>query len=154
MTPKEFRRDVLPRVLEAWERGCFCSSPAFVRLVSLDLGPVALADAQVLIREIIEKRFQQDGPTDDHHSGDAVHRYSCPQCATKCEVIWEQFSINMDRSFVRWITPRVGDEPTVPYLVGFYGHGTPDHVEGFVRTASADQFLSSITRAGRSEPSG
>jgi hypothetical protein len=145
VTPEDFRRDTLPLVVEAWQRHCFCRNAGFQRMTALDLGPNALADAQILIHDIIEQRFSSDGPWAGA-SGERARTFHCPQCNAKCVVVSEDFSINMHRSYVRWSTPHsVGAKS--PYLIGFYGFSPPNHLDGFQRVRSPTEFLSELTRS-------
>jgi hypothetical protein len=139
MTPEEFRRTVLPRILDAWDSRCFCRSEAFIRLVSLDLGSSALADAQILIHEIIEKRFVEKASVDKPAGRDG-RSFTCPQCGTTCVVVWEQLSSAMDALHVEWPSAVVASG-AVPYLVGFYGHEPPDEVDGLIRTRDPEVLL-------------
>ena len=66
MTPDEFHHSILPTILTAWERGCFCHSPGFLKLVSFNfedygIGPMAVVDSEILIAEIIGRRFVREG---------------------------------------------------------------------------------------------
>jgi hypothetical protein len=143
LTPAEFRRDVLPRLLSAWEKACFCESDAFKRLTSFEMGSAAaLADGQIIIAELISKNFSADGDLEDRNF-EQVQRYVCPQCGSKCEVIWEQFSINMDRDYVVWGSPPTPASEAL-FVIGFYGVDPPDQVPGFKRADSIGQFVDSL----------
>jgi hypothetical protein len=147
MRPEVFTAEVLPLVVQAWERRCFCSAPGFQKLMSFDFSrygstPVALYDLEAIGTELIEKRFKKlSEPTRDPRSGKNRHSRECPQCATRCDVVWEQYSINFDCTYYEWNLPR----PVVPgtYLVGFYGfQGNwlfPDYREG-----TREQFFDAI----------
>jgi len=125
MTPQEFSGEVLPRVVSAWERMCFCSSPGFVKLMSFDFSrygttPVALYDQEALGDEIITKRFTRiTEPVPDPRSGTNRHIRQCPACGRRCEVVWDQYSINFDRAYYDFGQAEVAIQGI--YLVGFYG---------------------------------
>lgn len=104
MTPDEFRHRVLPTVLASWERGCFCRTPGFLKLVSFkfeDYGvaPMAVVDSEILIAEIIGKRFPREGQL-TYGVAERVQAYRCPQCNARCQATYEDYSISMYRSFV------------------------------------------------------
>jgi hypothetical protein len=143
MPPDEFRRDVLPLVVEAWTRRCFCDSTAFTRMVSTELGPNALADAQILIQDIIQELFLPEGRWTTQN-GEQSRPFCCPQCGAKCLVLWEDFSINMSRSYVRWVSTPAPRGARTPYLIGFYGYSPPQHIEGFHRVRSPAEFVTEL----------
>ena len=124
MTPDEFRHRVLPTVLASWERGCFCRTPGFLKLVSFkfeDYGvaPMAVVDSEILIAEIIGKRFPREGQL-TYGVAERVQAYRCPQCNARCQATYEDYSISMYRSFVLFENAPEKASTGI-YLVGLYG---------------------------------
>lgn len=144
---EDFRQHILPKVLERWAQHCFCSNAGFVRMVSLDLGPTALADAQILIDELIRERFVQDGPL-EYRNSESIQQYRCPQCGSRCRVHWEQFSIHMDRSYIEWLSLPEPVGAKSFYLLGFYGYSLPRRIDGFQKVDSPDEFIEELSRHG------
>ena len=104
MTPDEFRDRVLPRIVTAWDAHCLCQSPGFRKLLSFnfrDYGrrTIGLADAEILIQEIIRRTFIRQGePTSDQ--GELAQVYLCPQCGGSCTELYAEFSVSMYHSCV------------------------------------------------------
>ena len=147
LTPVEFHRDVVPLLRAAWENACFCNREAFKRLTSFEMGSAAaLADGQIIINEIIRKKFSADGPLEDRDF-EQMQRYVCPQCGSRCQVFWEQFSIKMDRHYAIWPSPPARSSEAL-FIVGFYGFDPPAQVAGFKRADSVDQFIDSLVEFG------
>ena len=143
LTPEAFRRDVMPQLLSAWGKACFCRSSAFKCLTSFDMGSAAaLADGQIIIADLIQKRFLKDGALEDR-SYEQVQRYVCPQCNSRCQVFWEEFSVNMDRHYVVWDAPPARSSEAF-FVVGFYGFDIPAQVPGFRRAGTIDQLVDSV----------
>ena len=147
MTPDEFRSEVLPQILTAWERGCFCPAPGFRKLVSFDfrdyaIGPVGLADSEILIDSIIRQQFTTLSQLDDSEVSEISTTYQCPNCGATCTEIYAEFSISMYRSTVRFD----GGSPAADeglYLVGFYGFNREEfaRIDDFRRTESVEEFV-------------
>lgn len=151
MTPAEIRREVFPELIRAWKRRCFCASPGFQKLISFDfrdydiIGPVGLADTEILIDEIIRERFTK-AKRHQSRTSDEWPDYICPQCGAKCSVGWEDFSISMNRSVAQFD----GDFPqseTGLYLVGFYGFDRSEfaRIKDFRQTVDAEEYRRFIT---------
>jgi len=148
LTPAEFHRDVVPLLRSAWDSACFCNSEAFKRLTSFEMGSAAaIADGQIIINEIIRKKFSADGALEDTNF-EQMQRYVCPQCGSRCQVFWEQFSIKMDRYYVVWASPPALLSEAL-FIIGFYGFDPPDQVRGFRRADSIDQFVAALAHGER-----
>ena len=150
MTPDEFRETVLPPLMAAWEQQCFCANPGFRKLLSFDfrqyeIGPVGLADAELLINAIIWERFTRQGEPDSA-AGEATQSYTCPQCGAVCTEVYSEFSINMHQSTVTF-----HDAPAPEceglYLVGYFGFRRDDFakVNDFRQAASVEEFTQALT---------
>ena len=149
MTPHEFRASVLPQIVTAWGRQCFCSNPRFQKLLSFNfrhygIGPSALADAEILIDTIIRKRF-----TPQHeaisHQGEITQAYKCPQCEATCTEVFAEFSINMYQSTVTYdLNPVLASHGL--YLVGFYGFDKEDFkkISDFQLASTIDDFTGQL----------
>lgn len=153
MTPQEFHEQVLPLVVREWDAHCFCASPGFRKLVSFHfgdygIGPAALADSEILIAELILARFLREGEPRSRLA-EVTLTCVCPQCRATCEVVWEQFSIHMDHSFVRFPDGPAPAEVGF-YLTGFLGFQRDElqEIPDFVMTASPGEFLRQLKSAG------
>ena len=149
MTPAEFNKTVFPKVLAAWQVGCFCGSPGFRKLLCLqfqDYGicPVGLADAEILISAIIQQRFRLQGESRSG-DGEALQDFQCPQCSASCRVRSSEFSISMSQTTVTFAeaAPSVA---TGLYLVGFYGFQQRDfeRIGDFRPAADPDAYLEQL----------
>lgn len=146
MTPEEFRNEVLPRLISSCETRCLCSSPAFRKLIRFDfrdygIGPVGLADAEILIDELIRQKMTPTSPSQTHAGVDS-QTYTCPRCGAACTVDWEDFSINMARSVARFDGAPTR-APAALYLVGFYGFDADEFamVTDFEQAMQVEEFL-------------
>ncbi len=151
MTPDEFQKRIVPTVVAAWERKCFCRSPGFRKLASFNfedygIGPVALVDSEILIQEIIRGRCTRDGePTNDGH-GTTFQAYRCPRCGARCRETYAEYSISMYRSFVLFDNaPKTASSGV--YLVGFYGFTQADFakVHDFRPTSDEAEFMNTLS---------
>lgn len=149
MTPDEFRQDVLPRIVASWSQTCFCANPGFRKLLSFDfrdydIGPTGLADSEILIDELIRKRFIQTSDSESRPSH-IIQAYQCPQCRATCRVMIEEFSISMYRSTVAFNGHPSRDGEGL-YLVGFYGFKRDDFemIHDFRRAESIEPFTQHI----------
>ena len=155
MTPDEFRESVLPAIEKAWQDQCLCDSPVFRKLVSFNfddygVGPTGLADAEILIDEIIRKKFEKTGDVTEEISS-ISQRFRCPRCGSACTEFWREFNINMSFSHVLFDKqPKRSDDAY--YLVGFFGFARHDfaNVSDFHRSPSTDDFLQRLITANRS----
>jgi hypothetical protein len=59
-------------------------------------------------------------------------------------VFWEDFSINMNRAYVQWLSVPAPRGARTPYLIGFYGFSPPSHVDGFHRVQSSEEFITEL----------
>ena len=146
MTPDEFHETVVPEVIAAWQQHCFCASPGFQKLLSFDfrdygIGPVALADAEILIDVIIRQRFARVGEAISG-PGETIQDQICPKCQRRCTVRYDEFSINMARATVVFANP-LTRATNGKYLVGFYGFKQDDFakVHDFQKVATCQEFL-------------
>jgi hypothetical protein len=173
MTPDDFQRTVVPDVIASWERRCFCANPGFRKLLSFNfedynpklrepsslnwltigwlwfrtrrhIGPLALADSEILGTEIIIKRFTRlEGPPAHPRSSEHFATYRCPRCAAICCGYSEQYSINMDRTYFLF-DGAPSPAPSGVYLVGFYGYDRGSRIPDFTLIADRAAFLASI----------
>ena len=150
MTPDEFQKRIVPTIIAAWERGCFCRSPGFRKLVSFNfedygIGPVALADSEILIQEIIRGRFTRDGEANSDGMGTSSQVYRCPKCGARCTETYAEYSVSMFRSFVIFETVPEKAASGI-YLVGFRGFKQADFakIRDFRLTSDEDEFLASL----------
>ncbi|MCB9854099.1 MAG: hypothetical protein H6818_00315 [Phycisphaerales bacterium] len=150
MTPEEFRQALLPDLLEAWQRECFCASPGFRKLVSFNfedygIGPVGLADSQILGLEIIQNRFLKiDNAAATSPAQSRL--FECPKCRARCTETYEDYNIWMYRTYFTF----VNDGPiaqTGLYLVGYYGFSRSDFekIADYQPAASAEVFLQQMS---------
>lgn len=153
MTPEEFRENVLPAILTAWDRACFCVSPGFQKLVSFNfedygIGPVGLADSQMVGLDIIHNRFTH---CDDESppSESRARLFECPQCHARCTETFEDYNIWMYRTFFTFVDDRP-IAPTGLYLVGFYGFDRADFakIDDFHEAESTAEFVRQIVNRG------
>ena len=149
MTPEEFRQNVLPGIVTAWDKQCFCAAPGFQKLLSFDfrnygIAPTGLADTEILINALIRQRFTpQDEP--EKGTGERAQDYLCPQCQARCTEVYSEFSIHMYQTTVTYqAIPALA--PVGHYLVGFYGLKQADFlkVTDFERTSSVEAFLAQL----------
>lgn len=145
MTPDEFREAVLPRIMADWEAECLCASPGFQKLLSFDfrdygIGPVGLADTEILIDAIVRQRFLRQDKSESS-SGEVQQVCICPQCQATCTERYAEFSISMYQSVVTYEQPKLA--LTGLYLVGFYGFKRDefDKVDDFQRASTTEEFL-------------
>jgi hypothetical protein len=157
MTPDEFENDVMPRILSAWHSRCLCANAGFRKLLSFNFndygtGPMALVDSEIIAHRIIRENFARVGDVGRSQDGDILQRYSCPQCSTKCEEEYAEYSISMYRSFFRFLDmPEMADYGL--YLVGMRAFSSDDFlkVHDFREAASLNEFLASIGAAEQSD---
>src|SRR3954464_3600009 len=116
MTPKEFAADVLPVIKASWQSHCLCSNPGFRKLLSFNFqdyrdrpstlvdraGPMALMDSEIVGHHIIVSTFARAACPPNSPDQDKVRIYTCPRCETRCQQTWEQYSINMERSYYQF----------------------------------------------------
>jgi hypothetical protein len=127
MTPDKFRLVLLPHILAAWEGHCFCANPAYQKLLSFNfddyrIGPAALVDAEILIEELVRKKFDPRGQPTERRP-DWIQTYACPKCGATCNVLYAEYSIHVSRSVV------IHESQFQPaseglYVLGFFGHVT------------------------------
>jgi hypothetical protein len=145
LRPEHFSQRVLPRIVEAWERGCLCKVPGFLKLMSFDFSrypgkyPMTLYEVEAIGDGIIHRRFRRIGePVED---GWGVHTtYECPSCGGRCTGLWDQFNIHFDCTVYDFGVPDAHAGVGL-YVVGFYGLGGPWQVDDFRRATSVDEFL-------------
>jgi hypothetical protein len=144
-------------MLTAWESGCFCRSPGFLKLLSFNfedykIGPVGLADSEILIHEIIRGRFTRDGEPSSDGMGTTQQSYLCPNCGARCRETYAEYSISMYRSFVLFENaPEMA--ATGVHLVGFYGFQQSDFakIHDFRPAADDAEFITAITGSPRGD---
>jgi hypothetical protein len=153
LTPQAFAADVLPGLVERWQRRCFCSSPGFLKLLSFDFRdcgntPAELIDSEMAWDAIVGKRFVPVGDWSEV-SGESQRTFRCPQCGSEMLTRSEQYSINMWPATSRPTDARV-IAPTGLYLVGIrYLQGfDPKSVHDFRLAGSVDEYIASITGGG------
>ena len=113
MTPEEFTNQVLPNLKESVQEGCLCSSDGFRKVVSfnfedyrfLNLGPeiapTGLADSEILIQEFIRTRYISERSKSPSPSV-TIQVFQCPVCRSKCIETYSEYSISMNRSYVKF----------------------------------------------------
>lgn len=158
LSPEDFRKDVVPVLLDRWLAKCFCKNPGFLKLLAFDfadykradrmIAPVELIDSEMLWSTIVAAKFEPQG--DWLRDGGGSRRiYRCPQCGLTLATRSEQYSINM------WpTTTRPKDDRALAaiglYLVGYHGFGgkfDPAWILDFRPALSIDQFVDSVTSA-------
>lgn len=150
MTPDEFRQRVLPTVVAAWELACFCRSPGFLKLLSFNfedygVGPVGLADSEILIHEIVRGQFTREGEPTSDGMGTTQQAYRCPKCGACGTETYAEYSISMYRSFVLFDNaPKMSS--TGLYLVGFYGFEQAEFskIHDFHQARDEDEFVTTL----------
>lgn len=151
MTPDEYRTSVLPQIISAWEQHCFCANPFFQKLLSFNfddygIGPIGLADTEILVSDLVMQRFDKDEQADEVNR-DMSLGYRCPQCHAKCIEVYREFSISMNVCYALFDEPRVlADKAS--YLIGFFGFDLEDigRIKDFQRTESVEGYLESLTK--------
>ncbi|HPF41454.1 MAG TPA: hypothetical protein P5081_22125 [Phycisphaerae bacterium] len=153
MTPEEFRQRTFRTLANAWKQGCFCDSPGFQKLMSFDFqkygtNPVGLADTEILIDEIIRNRFKKEGGDKAPDPAAGWPTYTCPQCGATCDVGWQDYSISMNCSTVKFHGRRKRAKVGL-YVIGFYGFSKKsfEKIRDFKRASSAKAYLKHV--AGR-----
>ena len=153
MSPDEFTHDVLPVIVRAWEGGCLCAAPGFLKLMSFDFAkyslgwatPMALYDVEAIGNEIIGKRFEKLSDWADAAGGYAKRQIrECPRCRTRCEVTFTQYNINFDCCRYDFGDQRRRAAKEGLYLVGFYGLGRRRRFSGFRQARTTLEFLEAI----------
>ncbi len=144
MTPYEYNEQVLPSILEEWEKKCFCSSPGFQKIVSFNfrdygIGPAGCADTEILIHTIIREKFTKEGDVAGEY--ETRQKYRCPQCGALCTEEYADFNINMYRSFAFYEISNKGDEGL--YMTGFYGFDMSEvsQIHDFSQTEDIEEYL-------------
>ncbi|MCA9254324.1 MAG: hypothetical protein KDA33_01745 [Phycisphaerales bacterium] len=153
MTPEEFRQRTFRTLVRAWNQQCFCDSPGFQKLMSFDFhkygtNPVGLADTEILIDEIIRERFEKQGADTGPDPAGAWPTYRCPQCGATCDLGWQDYSISMNCSTVKFHGRRKRARVGL-YVIGFYGfkRSSFEPIKDFRRASSAKAYLKHV--AGR-----
>jgi hypothetical protein len=152
LTPNEFSERIVPELLRRWENHCFCRSPKFIKLVSFNFkdygnSPMSLIDAELMIGNIIFKRFEPvSGWVDSAGGSDRVDR--CPQCAEIFQSRWDQYSISMDRTTARPRNP-LPIAPIGDYTVAIHyfrgGEESLRQIKDFRVADSVEDFIAGIT---------
>ena len=150
MTPEDFSTQVMPQIVAAWERSCFCQSPGFLKLMSFDFrsygsGPRVLYDVDLIGAQIIDRRFVKVSEWQDvPRSAGQVSVVACPQCRTKCSRALEQYNAFFWCPWYRFDTA-VKMADVALYLTGFYWLGESYATPDFQQAASVEQFLRALT---------
>jgi hypothetical protein len=147
VTPKEFRAVLLPHILAAWEGHCFCANPAYQKLLSFNfhhygIGPTALLDAEILIEELVRKKFNLRGQPMKYEF-DTIQTYACPRCGATCDVWDAEYSAYVSRSRVIYET-RFLPAPIGLCVLGFFGHATPlelKRIKDFRFASTVEEFM-------------
>lgn len=150
LSSDQFREQVLPTLVERWDRSCFCGRAGFRKVVSFDfrdygIAPTALVDAEILIGELVRARWEAvDSP--EMGEGPLVQTWRCPQCGTRFLDEYEEFGVGLFRSFVRPVEP-LPAAPVGVYLVGFRGGGPAgrEKIRDFKPAGSVDEYLRHLT---------
>jgi len=151
LTIAKFRSEVLPNILHAWELGCFCRNPQFRKLIASNFDdyeprvPANLVDAEILIAELICKRFEHLGER-DLLKRVGPQTWRCPQCGLPFLMTYEDYSISMYRTIVR----PLDSLPIAPvgfYLIGFrsFAEFKLTRISDFRRAESVPRFIHDLT---------
>jgi hypothetical protein len=144
-SPEGFRQQVLPRIVAAWERGCLCKVPGFLKLMSFDFSrypghyPMTLFEVEAIGDEIIGRRFRQIGEPVRGATGVRT-TYECPSCGGRCTGQWDQYNINFDCTVYDFGAPGAHAGEGL-YVVGFFGLAGAWQVDDFRPAASVSEFL-------------
>lgn len=132
-----YRNEIQNKANQLWEvfkeilliynqGGCQCQYPRYHQYVEIDCvdyrgnfymseteGLVANSEPYFNIEEVNEK------PND--------RKYTCKKCGSVYEYNWQDFSIHVDRSYLKIRDKKVGDigappQKPIPFYVGMFGH--------------------------------
>jgi hypothetical protein len=152
ITTDVFNERVVPEILRRWDAHCYCRNANFLKLLSFNFQdytrvPIALIDTELVISNLIFKRFEPvSGWKDSEGGADRVDR--CPQCARLFRTRYDQYSINMDRHTTH------PDQPLPAAAIGRYvagflylsGHEAElQRLTDFQLAQSVEEFVDSIT---------
>ena len=149
MTPDDYRDGVLPQLQACWEQQCFCASAFYRRLIGFDfrdfgIGPVGLADAEILIDAFVRQRCE---PTRELEAdGALLQEYRCPSCGRLMTEQYDEFNIHMYRSVVRFVDD-LPKADTCAYMIGLYGFDAADFdkITGYELMESVPEYIERIT---------
>lgn len=147
----EFRSDVLPSILSAWELHCFCENPQFLKLICFKFEdyrprvPANLVDSEIVIAELICKRFQHIGEP-DRLKRTGPQTWRCPQCCRLFLMNYQDYSISMYRTFVQPLE-FLPIAPIGFYLIGFrsFAEFRLASITDFQFSESAPKFIHDLT---------
>jgi hypothetical protein len=123
---------MLENVLECYSnKACQCAYPRFRQLVSIDCSETGdsyyVSETEGLLHHA--KPYFNVKPI-DRGSENVRELWTCKKCGSEYEFGWSDFSIRVDRSYLRVKTLKVAElgraitEP-IPLYVGAFGHSTP-----------------------------
>jgi hypothetical protein len=146
---EDFKTRVLPQVVAAWERSCFCRSPGFLKLMSFDSrdyghSAQVLYDVELIGEEIIYRKFTMVSDWGQDSNAPDVSVVACPKCGTRCARTTEQYTMGFWCSWFRFDTG-VAKADVGLYLTGFYWLGKGVPIPDYRRAVSIQDFMKAIT---------
>lgn len=147
MTPAEYQEQVLPEILSALGDRCICKLPGLRKLLSFNFedygaGPMACADTEILIQSLL-----RDGNANYTATPDAEGNYTflCSTCGTALVEHFEDYSINMYRSYIEYDQRR---SVHGRYLVGFrsFTIADRDRIDDFTEAESKEAYLEYLAK--------
>jgi hypothetical protein len=148
MKPNDFRSIILPKILNIYQGKCICANSGLRSLMSFSfidyrIGPIALADSEILIQELIRSGNESYDKTLIKDRG---WDFQCKTCGSVLHEHYDEYSINMYQSIIEYKAPIAG---FVPYLIGFYGFKLDecDKIINFKLTTNINEFLSYVNAA-------
>jgi hypothetical protein len=148
-SPQGFREQVLPRIAKAWDHGCLCKAPGFLKLMSFDFSrypghyPMTLHEVEIIGDELIRRRFRQIGEPVRNIAVGVRTTWECPSCGGRCTETWDQYNIHFDCSVYDFGVP-TAHEGTGLYVVGFFGLAGNWQVDDFRPARSVEEFLTYV----------
>ena len=141
MTPDEYNEQILPTIEETYGNRCICDRPGIRKILSFNfedytLGPVACADTEILVQALVRESENYTG----EHTDEGDCRYRCAACGTVLVEHYDDYSINMYRSYVEY----EGRESVQgQYLVGFrcFDLADVEKIDDFTEAESIESYL-------------
>jgi hypothetical protein len=108
---------------------CPCAFPRYRQLASYHFRPYTNTPVGCHVSQLAIGQLVRDGgpfqKTADHGP---MRVYTCGDCGSSAQTLWEEFSISMDLTTMEWTelkTPQRGADPLakIPIPRGFYGLG-------------------------------
>lgn len=144
LDPARYRSEVLPRIVDGLRGRCLCTNEGLRKLVSFNfedyrISPVGCADSEILIATL----FQENGDVYESIVDQGMVTLRCRICARELKVVWSDFSISMNRTYIYWPEKKPREALV---MIGFFGFDLEKlrKVRDFRMTDDVTRYLQSL----------